>query len=247
MTAETVYQTLFWIGSLGVVAMGAMGALHGSGYNHGHGHGHAADGSHAAHGPLGHHEYGVPSASAHHPVAHHGAHHHGAHSHDAFPSSHHQHHEVTPREGAGNSAGAMITILGYLSPMTLFSVSLGAGATGLLLGDKFAGVLTAILAMLAGMLFFGFLIRPAMRFIQGFASQPAKNLAGVVATEAVAQNRFDERGRGIVRLPIDGEIVRLLAYLEPEDHAKGIEVAPGDKLTVTRIDEGTNTCHVTKL
>ncbi|MBC7805089.1 MAG: hypothetical protein H7145_02955, partial [Akkermansiaceae bacterium] len=77
--------------------------------------------------------------------------------------------------------------------------------------------------------------------------KPARNLAGVIATEAVAQNRFDAQGRGIVRLPLDGESVRLLAYLEPEDHSKGVLVAPGEKLTVTRIDEGTNTCHVTKL
>ncbi len=141
----------------------------------------------------------------------------------------------------------MITILGYLSPMTLFSVSFGAGATGLLLGDRLTVLLTALLAAIAGLLFFGFVIRPTMRFIQGFASKPATNLAGTIATEGVAQNRFDAQGRGIVRLSLDDQSVRLLAYLEPEDHAKGVMVAPGEKLIVTRIDEATNTCHVTKL
>ncbi|MBC8139136.1 MAG: hypothetical protein H8F28_24955 [Fibrella sp.] len=235
MQAEAVYQTLFWIGTLGVVAMGAMGAMHGS---HGHGHSHSADGGHGGHGLSGHQADGAHHAGAHHATGHHA---------EAHGHGHGNHHDATHQEGAGNAAGAMITILGYLSPMTLFSVSLGAGATGLLLGERLTVVLTAALAILAGLLFFGFVVRPAMRFIQGFASKPATNLAGTIATEAFAQNRFDAQGRGIVRLSLDGESVRLLAYLEPEDHARGVVVAPGEKLLVTRIDEGTNTCHVTKL
>lgn len=240
MQAESVYQTLFWIGTLGVVAMGAMGAMHGShgGHGHGHSHSHGTDGVHGGHGTLGHHA----------PHGHHsGAHTANAHHVDTHGHGHGNHHDATHHEGAGSTAGAMITILGYLSPMTLFSVSLGAGATGILIGKQLSIPITAVLAILIGLLFFAFIIRPAMGFIQSFASKPATNLAGTIATEATAQNRFDAQGRGIVQVPLDGEIVRLLAYLEPEDHAKGVLVAPGDKLTVTRIDEGTNTCHVTKL
>lgn len=243
MQAESIYQTLFWIGTLGVVAMGAIGAMHGShGPGHGQGHPHGINGSpHGGHGPLGHHDIGAPH---HAPTSALPGHHADAHGHGGHVD--HTHGAYHP-EGAGNAAGAMITLLGYFSPMTLFSVSLGAGATGLLIGDRLAVAVTALLAVLAGLLFFGAIVRPAMNFIRGYASTPATNLAGAIATEAVAQNRFDAQGRGLVRLALDGEIVRLLAYLEPEDHAKGVVVAPGEKLTVTRIDEGTNTCHVTKL
>ena len=134
-----------------------------------------------------------------------------------------------------------------LSPMTLFSVSLGAGATGLLLAARFPVALTALLALLGGLVFFALVVRPLMGFARRFVSKPATALAGTLAGEAVAQNRFDAQGQGIVNVSIDGQVVRLLARLESDDHAKGILVAPGDSLVITQIDEARNTCRVTKI
>ncbi len=138
-------------------------------------------------------------------------------------------------------------MLGVLSPMTLFSVALGAGATGVLLRDQYTPILTAFLALLAGFALFLLVVRPVTRFAQRFITDPATTLAGAVATEAVAQNRFDGIGRGIVSVTIDGQIVRLLAHLERDDFARGVGVAPGERLVVTQIDEAKNSCHVTKL
>ncbi|MBC8141680.1 MAG: hypothetical protein H7Y38_09605, partial [Armatimonadetes bacterium] len=118
---------------------------------------------------------------------------------------------------------------------------------GLLLAQRFPVVLTAILALLGGLAFFVFVVRPLVGLAQRFVSKPATALAGTLAKEAVAQNRFDAQGQGIVNVSIDGQAVRLLARLENDDHEKGVLVAPGDVLVVTQIDEARNTCRVTKI
>ena len=237
MQPDAIYQTLFWIGTIGVAIMGAMGAAS---------HGHHADGGHA-HNGGGH--AGHDGGAGYHPLtlgraAPRGGHARGGGAHVRGGAKAHA-------RGAGGRAGgganALALLLGVLSPMTLFSVSLGAGATGMLLGSRYPARLTALLAVIAGLAFFALVVSPLTRFAQRFVSDPAKTLAGTVAGEAVAQNRFDASGRGIVNVSLDGQIVRLLAYLERGDHASGVSVAPGDTLVITQIDEAKNTCRVTKL
>ena len=235
MQTDAIYQTLFFAGAAGVGIMGAMGAAHGGHGTHGHD---AHGGGHEAHGAGGafHHAHhaGYHGDAAH---VHAPAHGHGA-------DSHHAHHAT---EANNHGANTLTALLGVLSPLTLFSVSLGAGTTGLLLGTRFSTPLTAFLAALGGLALFLLLVRPLMQFARRFASKPARTLAGVIASEVVAQNRFDDGGRGIVTATLDGQVVRLLAYLEQDDHAGGMKVAPGDKLVVTQIDERDNSCRVTKL
>ena len=130
-----------------------------------------------------------------------------------------------------------------LSPLKLFSVSLGAGAAGLALGNLVRSpIWLAALAGLAGLAFYRFVVKPLWKVVRKFESRPAENLSAAVAQEAVADSRFDERGAGIVQLHVDGQRVRLLAQLE-----EIVPVAPGDKLVVTKIDGARNTCRVTKL
>ncbi|MFX7902687.1 hypothetical protein ABTK34_19675, partial [Acinetobacter baumannii] len=61
-------------------------------------------------------------------------------------------------------------------------------------------------------------VRPVMGFFMRFASEPAKGLEGSTGQTAVAESIFDERGRGVVTVTIDGELTRLLARL-PESEA----------------------------
>ena len=135
-----------------------------------------------------------------------------------------------------------------LSPLTFFSLCLGVGATGLLLKHLHLAVwLAALLALLGGTVFYGLLIRPMLSVIFRFESQPSGALEGTLAREAEALTSFDSTGKGLVQLNVDGQIVRVLATLEPEDRLDSPPVRRGDRLTVTRVDGHTNSCRVTRL
>jgi hypothetical protein len=135
------------------------------------------------------------------------------------------------------------SVWALLSPLRLFSLALGTGAAGVALGGLIRSPwLLGLVAVLLGVAFYQLVVRPLWRVAQQFASKPAENLQSVLSHEAIADSRFDDAGRGIVTVTVDGQIVRLLAQLD----APG-EVLPGEKLVVTRIDGARNTCQVTKL
>ena len=134
-----------------------------------------------------------------------------------------------------------------LSPLTFFSVCLGTGASGLLLRHLHLPTgLVALTALLGGLIFYGLLVRPLWNVLFRFASTPSTSLAGTVAHEAEALTRFDASGKGLVRVTVDGQLVRIIATLEPEDRAEGA-VRPGDRLTITSVDGHTNSCRVARL
>lgn len=136
-----------------------------------------------------------------------------------------------------------VSMWALLSPLRLFSFSLGAGAAGLALGGVVRSpLLLALIAGLAGLAFYRFVVKPLWKVVRKFESKPAETLSSAVAQEAIADSRFDENGQGIVTLTVDGQRVRLLAQLE-----EIVPVAPGDKLIVTKIDGAKNACRVTKL
>ena len=68
-----------------------------------------------------------------------------------------------------------------------------------------------------------------------------------MAREAEAQSSFDAGGKGLVRLTIDGQLVRILATLEADERPEAPTIRPGDKLTVTSVDGKTNSCRVARL
>ena len=134
-----------------------------------------------------------------------------------------------------------------LSPLALFSLCLGTGATGLLLKHLHLPTVPAVgAALLGGVVFYGLLVRPLWNVLFRFASTPSTSLAGTVAHEAEALTRFDALGKGLVRVTVDGQLVRIIATLEPEDRAEGA-VRPGDRLTITSVDGRTNSCRVARL
>jgi len=150
------------------------------------------------------------------------------HAHDG-----HAHHE-------GHETASYLTLL---SPLRLFSTSLGTGATGLLLGGILRPAwLLFVVSLLCGIAFYQLVVRPLLNVARRFESKPAGTLKAAVAKEAVADSRFDESGRGIVTITVDGQLVRLLADLDEPG-----EVRPGDRLTVTEVDGVKNTCKVTRL
>ncbi len=219
-----IYTTLLLIGALGLLAQALFGLGHGhAGAHHAAGHGHGA-GGHALHG-------------------------HGAGTHAHGHAAHAQHGQNGQSRTAqtelhgGHGASEIWTLL---SPLTIFSVCVGVGATGLLLRPQhWAGALTALAAILGGLLFYGLVIRPLWGLVFRFASTPGTALEGTVAGECEALGRFDAQGRGMVKLTIDGQRVRVLAFLESDD--RGQPVTPGEQLTVISVDAHANTCRVARL
>ncbi len=135
-----------------------------------------------------------------------------------------------------------------LSPLAIFSLCLGAGATGLLLRPAhLAAALTALAAVTGGLVFFGLLVRPLWNLLFRFASQPSAALEGMVARQAEAVTGFDERGRGLVGLTIDGQWVRVLATLEDDTQADAAPIMLGEQLTVVSVDGRANSCRVARL
>ena len=170
---------------------------------------------------------------------------HGAHSH----AGHHGGHGRAG-QGRGQSGGSRLgeLLLSLLSPLTLFSLCVGVGATGLILRPyHISDILRGALSLGGGLLFYALLIKPMWGLIFRFASTPAGALEGTIAGVAEALSRFDASGKGLVRLTIDGQIVRILAFLEPDERGQADLVKPGDTLTVVSVDGHANTCRVTRL
>lgn len=231
-TLHVIYQTLLIIGQVGVLAQAVLGFAHGHGGHDQGGHG-GHDGAHHMGGAHGHEAAGA-----------------AGHAHHAHGGEHAAHHGENEANGAGrsnSSGGGLSPLWGLFSPLTLFSLCLGAGAAGLVALLYLAPAWTMPVAALGGAGLYRLVVRPLWALIFQFASRPSRALEGTVAGSAEALTRFDARGQGMVRLIIDGQIVRILARLEDDERAEAAAVRPGDTLTVTQVDARANTCRVARL
>jgi len=163
----------------------------------------------------------------------------------------HAHGGHTAHHGGGVRGGGrrgQSLLWSLLSPLAFFSLCIGMGATGLLLKHlHLHPAAVAGAAFTGGIVFYGLLIRPLWGLIFQFASTPSKALEGTLAREAEALTPFDTSGKGLVRLNVDGQFVRILATLEPDERGESTIVRPGDRLTVTSVDGRTNSCRVARL
>lgn len=135
-----------------------------------------------------------------------------------------------------------------MSPRVLFSVVMGIGATGTLLQPVFGtGVLAFIPAIAGGLLFERFFVSPLWNFMFRFASKPALMLESVIETEGTAVTAFDRNGQGIIVVDLDGQVVQLLATLQPDDITLGAAVRAGDRVRIADVDSARNRCTVAVL
>lgn len=132
-----------------------------------------------------------------------------------------------------------------ISPIDIFAICLGSGATGLLLPHSLTSTTIFILAILVGLAFDLALLKPVFNFALRFASTPSDGLEGMIAKVATAASKFDPNGRGLVLIVIDGEEKQLLATLDADDTATGVH--KGEQLLVTGIDSTRNTCRVSRI
>jgi hypothetical protein len=222
-----IYELLSAVGGLGLLAQTVLGFAHGGGPG-----GHS--GIHV-HGHVHLHSHALENVRAH------------GHLHTAqSPASAKAHAPTQPTTGTKPSP--LAPFFDLLSPLALFTICLGAGVTGLLLQMRWhQQILVAFVAAAGGIGLYSLVVRPLWGLIFHFVSKPAETLSAAVAQEAEADSRFDSNGKGIVRLNVDGQLVRILAQLESDDVAQGAMVSAGEKLVVTKIDPQKNTCRVTRL
>lgn len=198
---------------------------HGGATTTAHGGGHVSDVSLPAHGG-GHGHAG----------AHHVAHAHVGHAHAGHA---HQQHDA----GGTRAASYLWTLL---SPRVLFSLFVGAGATGLLLRDVLGlhGALLPVAAALGGVLFEAVLVRPLWNITFRFASAPALTLESCLMDEARAVSGFDRNGQGLIAVEVDGQLVQVLGTLRAEDRGAGVRVRAGDRVRIEEVDAKRNRCVV---
>jgi hypothetical protein len=253
----TLYLFSLLLGFAGLLIMAVSGVAGHGGDHAGHGHGgdlHAGGdvnvhgvGGHLAAG-HGHMDVGhldVGHAGALHAGAHGLAHAHGAGdglAHTHGPDGGDAHHGDHGHHGDGRAVGAWI--LSFLSPRVLFSIMIGVGAAGLLLGGILGGPLLAVAAVVGGFAFELLAVRPVWNFFFRFGSEPAFTLESAVTDVATAVTGFNRDGEGLVKIELNGEVVQVLARLSPADLASGVRVRTGDTLVVEEVDAARNRCTV---
>ena len=203
------------------MVLGAIGftamALGGLGSRGGGGHHGATGGSHS---------HGLVHGHSH---AGHGAHAHGGHG-------------GRVHAGAAGRAFWLVT-----SPRFLFSLMLGFGATGAMLHSALPAPLLLGAAAVGAVVFERLIVSPLWNLSMRFASRPAETLESSVADEAVAVSSFDDNGQGIVSLELDGQVLQILATLQPQDRVLGAKVRAGQRLRIDDVNAERQTCTVSIL
>jgi hypothetical protein len=134
-----------------------------------------------------------------------------------------------------------------VSPIDIFSLSLGAGATGILARSAVDPAMLPWIAAIGGLVFNYGLVRPMFRLAMKFVGVPSEGLAGAITRTGEAMTKFDSQGRGLIHLVLEGEEKQVLAMLDETDRQLGIQVGKGDKLLVLDVDPERNICRVTRV
>jgi hypothetical protein len=109
------------------------------------------------------------------------------------------------------------------------------------------GPLLLAAAAVGAVAFERFIVSPLWNFTMRFASRPASTLESAVADEAVAVSAFDDNGQGIVSLELDGQVLQILATLQPQDRVLGGRVRAGQRLRIDDVNAERQTCTVSIL
>lgn len=215
-----MYLLPFWIGLFGFLALFGLSFGHlGGGHGDAGGHGHAGGHAGHTHGPA-------PTGHAHSA---------------AHVSTHSGHGLARVVKAAKGSSKWML-----LSPLSIFTICLGFGATGILLEPRLAAAFV-LPGAIAGGLAFNYLLNSVItNLLMKYASNPSAGLEGMVAKMGRATSNFDAAGFGVIELVMDQQTVQVLARLDPEEVSDGVRVRKGDDLLVTEVDAVRNQCRVTR-
>ncbi|HEX2693604.1 MAG TPA: hypothetical protein VHL12_06125 [Gemmatimonadaceae bacterium] len=178
--------------------------------------------AHHGHDTAGHESHGLAGAPHSHAISHH-LHAHASHS------------------------GWKSHVWSWLSPRVMFNFLVGFGATGLLVERLLGPVLALPIAIVGGVAFESFIVRPIFNSLFRFESQPAQTLESALMSEARAVTGFDANGNGLVSLELGGEIVQILGTQVRDERASGVRIRAGDALRVEEIDSTRNRCSVSRI
>jgi len=106
------------------------------------------------------------------------------------------------------------------------------------------GPLLVAAAGLGAVAFEWWIVSPLWNFAMRFASKPAATLESAVSDEATAVTAFDNNGEGIVSLEVDGQVVQILATLQPNDRLLGTRVRAGQRVRIEEVNTRKNCCTV---
>jgi hypothetical protein len=162
--------------------------------------------------------------------------------HGHFPKGSHGHQAAQAHGGLRFNLRSLLSF----SPLDIFSYCAGAGMAAFLFRPYIRLHYLFIFAIIGALVFDQFVTRAIMNMITRFAASPSTGLEGTVATEGVAVTNFDDSGRGLVKLTLDGQIVQLLATLELTERNSGVRVRKGDSLLIVEVDSVKNRCMVTR-
>jgi hypothetical protein len=193
--------------------------------------------------------------------SHGGAHHGGAH-HGHDTSGHEAHgigaphgHSITPAHAHTVAHGNTVAhahalkshLWTWLSPRVLFNFLVGFGATGLILERLVGPVLALPIAVLGGVSFEVFVVRPIFNSLFRFESQPAQTLGSALMSEGRAVTGFDANGNGLISLELGGEIVQVLGTQLKGERASGVRIRAGDIVRIEEVDDTRNRCTVSRI
>ena len=145
----------------------------------------------------------------------------------------------------GRAAGRAFWLI--TSPRFLFSLMMGFGVTGTMLHALLPAAILPGAAIVGAVAFERLLVSPVWNFAMRFASRPAETLESSVTDEAVAVSAFDANGQGIVSLELDGQVLQILATLQPQDRLLGGRVRAGQRLRIDDVNAERQTCTVSLL
>jgi hypothetical protein len=178
--------------------------------------------AHHGHDTAGHEAHGVAGAAHTHAVSHH------LHAH-------------------GHASGWKSHVWSWLSPRVMFNFLVGFGATGLLVERLVGPVVALPIAIVGGVAFESFVVRPIFNSLFRFESQPAQTLESALMSEARAVTGFDANGNGLVSLELGGEVVQVLGTQLRDERASGVRIRAGDVVRVEEIDSTRNRCTVSRI
>lgn len=197
------------------------------------------------------------NASGHHGAGLHSGHGQAGNAHGLDPKAGSQHgttisngtHNPAPSQisNTGSSGGlAPLLNLLFVSPLDIFGFMIGFGAFGITFFSKLPLWALIIAAFIVGNLFFRVLIRPVLGGLRKFESKPSLGIESLINQTADSLGGFDRAGQGLVLARLDGQSLRLLAQLSPDERALAPQIKKGDQLLIIAINPTSNTCIVSK-
>jgi len=183
---------------------------------------------HQAHDTSGHEMHGIGAP----------------HGHAITPSHDIAHTHAGPHAHAD---GWKSSVWSWLSPRVLFNFLVGFGATGLIVERLVGPVLALPIAIVGGIAFEAFVVRPIFNSLFRFESQPAQTLESGLMSEGRAVTGFDANGNGLISLELGGEVVQVLGTQLNEEREAGVRIRAGDIVRIEEVDDTRNRCTVSRI